>query len=293
MRKARSYRIAACVFILPTLIWFTVMVMYPTVRTLMMSTYNWDGIVAGSFTGIKNYVRLFKDPIFYQSLKNGFIFAAVITIYQLGLGTFFALTLLNKKIKGRNILRKIYFIPVVLSITVVCMLWVSMYNPNYGLFNQIFALLGLPQQNWLSSMGVASIIAVAMVNAWQYMGYQFTLLYSGAKAIPAEIYEAAMIDGASTFKAHIKISIPLMQETYRIVLIFCLIGGMNAFANMQIMTNGGPGTATYSLTFLMYRSAFMVSQYGYGCASAVILMLLCFAITLVVNRFVARERIVY
>ena len=293
MRRARSYRIAICIFILPTLIWFTVMIIYPTVRTLFMSMYNWDGNVAGSFTGLKNYMNLFKDPIFYTSLKNGFIFAAVITVYQIGLGTVFALTLLNPKIKGRNTLRKIYFIPVVLSITVVCMLWVSMYNPNYGLINQIFKFLGLPQQNWLSSMGVSSIIAVAMVNAWQYMGYQFTLLYSGAKAIPTELYEAAKIDGASTFKMHIKISIPLMQESYRIVLIFCLIGGMNAFANMQIMTNGGPGTATYTLTYLMYRSAFMTSQYGYGCASAVILMLLCFAITLLVNRFVARERIVY
>jgi len=259
-----------------------------------MSTYKWDGIIPGTFTGIKNYIQLFNDTIFYTSIKNGFIFAAVITIYQIGLGTVFALILIDKKIKGRNILRKIYFIPVVLSITVSCMLWVSMYNPNYGLFNKIFELLGISyRQDWLSSMGVSSIIAVAIVNAWQYMGYQFTLLYSGAKSIPIELYEAAKIDGASTVMAHTKITIPLMQEVYRIVLIFCMIGGMNAFANMQIMTNGGPGTATYSLTFLMYRSAFMVGQYGYGCASAVILMLLCFAITLVINRFVARERIVY
>jgi len=170
----------------------------------------------------------------------------------------------------------------------------SIYNPEYGLLNRVFELLGIQyQQEWLSSMGLPSILAIAFVSSWQGMGYQLALLYAGAKSIPNEIFEAARIDGASNFQTHRFITIPLMAETYRICLIFVVTAGLNAFAYMQIMTNGGPGTATYTLTFLMYRSAFRIFEYGYGCAAAVVLVALCLGVTLTINRFVARERIVY
>ncbi|QGQ96049.1 sugar ABC transporter permease [Paenibacillus psychroresistens] len=294
MKSLRSNPVATSVFILPALLTFSIVITYPLVRTLFMSFYDWDGLLPGTFIGFDNFIRLFKDELFYVSLRNGFIFAIILTVFQLGLGTFLALTLMNNKTFGRNTLRRGFFIPVVLSVTVVCQLWLFLYNPEFGFFNRMFEALGLQyRQDWLSSLGVSSIVAVTFVASWQYMGYQLALIYAGAKSIPDSYYEAAKIDGASTFQTHMKITIPLMAETYKICLIFCINGGLNAFAHMQIMTKGGPGTATYSMTYMMYRSAFKLDEFGYGCAVAVVLVLQCLLITYIVNKYMARERITY
>lgn len=294
MRTLRSNPLATAVFVLPAVAVFTIIVMYPLARTLFMSLYDWDGVLKAKFVGVDNFKTLFHDAMFYTSLKNGFIFAAILSAFQLILATFFALVLLDPRIKGKNTLRRAYFIPVVLSVTVVCQLWISMYNPSYGLFNKLFAALGFTySQDWLSSLGVSSIVAVTMVAAWQGMGYQFALIYAAAKSLPEQLYEAARIDGATTFQIHRKITIPLLAETYRICLIFTINAGLNAFAYMQIMTKGGPGTSTYTLTYLMYRSAFKLDQYGYGCAVAVIVVLQCLFVTYLINKLVARERITY
>jgi raffinose/stachyose/melibiose transport system permease protein len=297
MKSFRSSKVAVFIFVFPALAIFSTIVVYPLARTLFMSFFQWDGLASLSetkFIFLDNFKNLFRDEIFYTSFVNGLIFAVVLTGFQLFFATIFSLTLLEKKLPGRNILRRGYFMPVVLSITVVCQLWLSMYNPTYGLFNKIFEFLGFSyRQEWLSSMGKTSIIAVAMVSSWQYMGYQLALIYAGAKSIPEHYFEAAKIDGATTVQTHIKVTLPLLAETYRICFIFCINAGLNAFAQMQIMTKGGPGTATYSLSYFMYRSAFLLNEYGYGCAIAVVLVAQCLLVTVLLNRYIARERITY
>ena len=294
MKDIRSNWKAVIIFAFPALAVFTIIVIFPLCKTLFMSFYDWDGIMPGKFIFLKNFSDVFKDDILYTSLINGLLFAVIQTVIQLSLATFFALIMLKKDIFGRNFLRRSYFIPVVLSVTVVCTLWSSMYNPEFGLFNKVFQILGLTyRQDWLSSMGKSSIIAIIVTCSWQYMGYQLALIYAAAKSIPEHYFEAAIIDGATTFQTHIKVTIPLLAETYRITLLFAFIGGLNAFGHMSIMTKGGPGTATYSMTYFMYRSAFKLNQYGYGCAIAVLLVVQCLLVTYVVNRFVARERITY
>jgi raffinose/stachyose/melibiose transport system permease protein len=119
------------------------------------------------------------------------------------------------------------------------------------------------------------------------------LLLASAKSVPEQYLEAARIDGAEGWKAHWKITIPLMAETYKYCLVLSVTGGLNAFANMFIMTSGGPGTTTYTLTYLMYRSAFRVGEFGYGSASAAFLVIECLIVTILINRFIARERITY
>lgn len=296
MKKYNNKR-AVFIFMAPAVILFTLVVIYPLLKTLLMSFYDWNGLTAikdTKFIGLANFKKMFRDDIFYVSLVNGGIYAVVLTGFQLILATFFALTMLDKNIFGKKFITKVYFIPVVLSITVVCQLWLSMYNPSYGLFNKLFEMLGIPYtQNWLSSTGKSSIVAIAMVSAWSGMGYQFFLLYTAAKTIPSCYYEAAQIDGASKWKTHLKITIPLMQENYKVSLVFCINAGLNAFATNQIMTNGGPGTSTYSLSFFMYRSAFKLQKYGYGCAAAVFLVLQCLLVTFILNKVMARDQITY
>jgi raffinose/stachyose/melibiose transport system permease protein len=171
---------------------------------------------------------------------------------------------------------------------VVCQLWIAIYDPTNGLINRLFDLLNISyQQNWLSSP-TASIIAIAFVNAWQFMGYQFALLYAGVKSVPEDYFEAATIDGCSKWRAHLHVTLPLMRETYKFCFIIAITSGIGAFVQMLIMTNGGPGTTNYTMTFMIYRYAFMESNYGYACAVSVLLVLISLLATLVINKLFDR-----
>jgi raffinose/stachyose/melibiose transport system permease protein len=293
MSKFLGNKVAILLFTLPALLLYTVIVFYPILQTFYRSLFEWDGLSAGTFIFLDNYKQLFEDHIFYTSLYNGLIFAVIIGIVQIGIGSLLAFAVSEVRFKGRKILRISYFIPVVLSITVVCQLWLSIYNGQYGLINKVFEMLGMTyRQDWLSNEKTA-IIAVAFVNAWQYMGYQFALLLAAVKSVPEQYMEAARIDGASKMKAHLKITIPMLAETYKFCLVLAITGGLNAFANMFIMTGGGPGNSTYTLTFLMYRAAFRTGEFGYGSAAAAFLVIECLIVTLVINRLIAREKLSY
>lgn len=293
MKKYLGNKVVILCLIAPVMILFTVMVLYPMGILLVQSFTDWDGLNPSTFTGLKNYRRIFKDPIFYTGLKNGIIFALVQVSIQLPVATFLAFMVKDSGRFEKKFFRISYYIPAVLSITVVSQLWLSMYNAEYGMINKVFEMLGWEyRQNWLGK-GDTGIVAIAIVNTWQYTGYQFILLLSAANSIPNDYFEAARIDGCSKFQAHLRVTMPLMQETYKYCLIIAITGGLNAFASMNIMTGGGPGTQTYTLTYMMYRSAFMVGNYGYGCTSAVMLVVQCLLVSIIINKLVARERIVY
>ncbi|QGQ97774.1 sugar ABC transporter permease [Paenibacillus psychroresistens] len=292
LRKARA-RLDLLVFILPTILIFTVVVIYSTIQTFYSSFFDWDGLSTAKFIFLDNYKRIFEDPLFYISNKNQVIFAIGLGIYQIGVGGLLAFLLSSKKIFGRKLFKSFFFIPVTLSIVVVSQLWVSIYSYDFGLINKALEWLGINyRQSWLSDSNT-SIYAIVFANAWQYMGINMLLIYAGIKAIPEQYFEAATIDGANTFQTHLKITIPLLQETLKLCLIISLTGGFTAFTNMYLMTNGGPGNVDYTLTFMMYSSAFKANEYGYGSTAATLLILQCIALTVVINRFVAREKITY
>lgn len=293
MKKYLGNKRVIIFLIAPTMILISVMVLYPMLVLVVHSFTEWDGLNPATVNGISNYIKLFKDPIFYTGLKNGLIFAGLQALIQIPLATLLAFAVKHSGRIEKKFFRISYYIPAVLSITVVSQLWLSMYNADNGLINKLFELLGISyRQNWLGDEHWA-IVAITMVNIWQFTGYQFILLLSAVNSIPDHYFEAARIDGCTKAQAHIKITIPLMQETYKYCLIIAITGGLNAFASMNIMTGGGPGTSTYTLTYLMYRSAFKIGNYGYGCTSAVMLVVQCLIVSIIINRLVARERIVY
>lgn len=289
MKKYLGNKLAIFLFILPAVAIFTIFIFVPIANAFRYSFCEWNGVKKAVFIGLENYTRLFRDKDFSTSNRNQFIFAIFITIYQMFFATVFAITVSDKKVKGRKFFRVAYFIPVVLSVTVVCQLWLSVFNADNGLLNLFLNKAGIDfKQNWLGER-YKSIYVIAFVNAWQWMGYQFALIVAGIKSIPADYYEAAMIDGASTVKAHMKITIPLLKETYKFCLIISLTGGIKAFTEMFIMTKGGPGTATYTLTYMMYNSAFKSKEYGYGLSAAVIMVLECLVTMLLIN-FIFRDK---
>jgi raffinose/stachyose/melibiose transport system permease protein len=284
MNKYLGNKSALALFLLPALLLYSVILIYPVLQTVFRSFYDWDGLSTATFSGLANYRELFSDPLLGTSLKNGAIFALVLAVFQIGLGTILALVCANPKTRGRKLLKTAYFIPVVLSVTVVCQLWIAMYDPTNGLVNKLFDVLGIPyQQNWLSSP-TQSIIAIAFVNAWQFMGYQFSLLYAGVKAVPEDYFEAATIDGCGKWRAHWHVTLPLMRETFKFCFTIAITSGIGAFVQMLIMTNGGPGTTNYTMTFMIYRYAFMESNYGYACAVSVLLVMISLVATVVINK---------
>lgn len=290
MKKFFGNKMAIAIFTLPALILFTVMVFYPILQVFYRSFFNWNGLTAGTFIGFDNFVRLLDDTTFKIANKNGFMFAAVITVFQMTLATILAIAVSNVKIKGRNFFRVAYFIPVVLSVTVVCQLWLSMYNADTGLINKFFEAIGSDyRQNWLADTDKA-IFAIAIVNAWQWTGYQFALILAGIKSIPQSYYEAAQIDGCTPLKAHAKITIPLLKETYKFCLVISVTGGIKAFTEMFIMSSGGPGNSTYTLTYMMYSSAFRAGEFGYGLSAAAVLVLECLMAILVINWIFKSEK---
>ncbi|MGF7049873.1 raffinose/stachyose/melibiose transport system permease protein [Paenibacillus sp. DS2015] len=293
MTSKQKYKLAVLVFTVPTLFFFTVMVVYPIMQTFQKSFFDWNGLTTPSFIGFDNYLRLLDDDDFWVSLKNGLIFAFVLVVYQIGLGTILAIAMSTKSLRGRKFFKTSFFIPVVLSGVVVSQLWIAIYNTDGGLINSLFAKLGINyEQSWLSGEH-SSIWAIALSNAWQNMGVHLVLIYAAIKSIPEHLYEAAKIDGASFLHTHRKITIPLLGETYKFCLIIAITGGLNAFQNMFVMTNGGPGNISYTFTFMMYKAAFRSGEYGYGSAAAAVLVIQCLLITILINKFVSREKISY
>jgi raffinose/stachyose/melibiose transport system permease protein len=291
MKQYLGNKRAIVMFLAPALLLYSIIVFYPILQTFYRSLFDWDGLSAATFIGFKNFIDLKSDYLLITSLKNGLIFALVIGVFQIGLGTFLALVCADPTVKGRKILKTAYFIPVVLSVSVVCQLWLAMYDPDNGLINKLFHAFGMSyQQNWLNSTNV-SIIAIAFVNAWQYMGYQFALLYAGVKSVPEHYLEAARIDGADKWKAHWYITLPLMKETFKFCLIICITSGIGAYVQMAIMTNGGPGTTNFTLTFMIIRNAFSANQYGYACAISVVLVLISLLATLIINKAFNRNEV--
>ena len=292
MNKMMGNKKAIVLFTAPALLVFTLIVFYPIVQTVQKSIYDWDGLTPAVFSGLDNYKKLFTDPLFYQSSLNGLLFAGILVVVQMGLATLLALALTNKNVSFRRFFRSAYFIPVVLSVTVVCQLWSAIYNPEFGLINKIFDLFGIPHQDWLSNPKTA-LIAVAFVNVWQCMGYQFSIIYAGVKSIPEQYREAAMIDGGTNGQINRKIILPMMTDTYRMCTIFAITGGLNAYSHISLLTKGGPGTSSFSLTYMTFRSAFTIGDYGYGCSVAVALVIQCLFATVIINKFMTKESIIY
>ncbi|WP_219837408.1 carbohydrate ABC transporter permease [Paenibacillus sp. R14(2021)] len=290
MKQYLGNKWAILLFLAPAVALYSVIVFYPIVQTFYRSFFEWDGLSAATFVGVQNFIDLAQDSLLMVSLRNGLWFAVVLVIFQIGLGTLLALVCSDVKVRGRKVLKTAYFIPVVLSVTVVCQLWLSMFDPDNGLINKLFELIGMNyRQNWLNSPTV-SIIAIAFVNAWQYMGFQFALLYAGVKSVPEHYVEAARIDGAGKWKSHWYITIPLMKETFKFCFVIAITAGIGAYAQMAIMTNGGPGTTNYTLTFMIIRSAFSANEYGYACAISVLLIAISLLVTLIINKaFNSRE----
>lgn len=286
MEKVLRDKKAICVFVLPALIIFAVIVLIPIFVSIRYSTLNWDGIGKAQFVGVQNYIDLFTGNTdgFPRSISNALILAGLSVFLQLPLALFFALSL-ARGIKGESFYRTIYFIPVIISTVAIGQLWMKIYHPSYGMLNTFLISVGLKSltREWLGRMDTALLAAFIPI-VWQYIGYHMLLMYASAKSISTEIYEAAKIDGASTIATAFRITIPLIMPMIKICVTFAVIGSIRSFDLIYILTNGGPVHATEVPSTLMFNTIFHKYMYGYGSAISVFIIFSCLMFTILIQR---------
>lgn len=291
MDKVLRDKKAICFFVLPAFIFFFAMVILPIFMSGYYSFLEWDGISKAKFIGIGNYVELFTsyNKAFPKTMLNSIILALLSVCIQLPISLVLALVL-ARGIKGEKFYRTVYFIPVIISTVVMGQLWSKIYHYEYGVVNVILRNFGLENfvHDWLGDKSTA-LVCVFVVIVWQYIGYHMLLMYSSAKSIPEELYEAAKIDGASEITTAFKITIPLMKPILNVCVTYAVVGSIKTFDLIWVLTGGGPLKATEVPSTLMYRTIFFKNEYGYGSAMAIFIVAECLLLTVLIQRLFKSE----
>ena len=270
------------VWVLPALALLLVFVYYPIVENLRLSLYSWNAFSAHPvFVGLDNYKNAAEDPIFWRALRNNTVFAVTSLVFQVGFSLVLAAVLeefVHQRLRG--ILRTIYFIPAVISITVAGILFSFLYNPQIGLLNRALGALGLEswQHSWLGEPGTAMWSIIAM-SQWQSIGYTAILFVVAIQRVPREFYEAARIDGAGRVRSFFSITVPMVREMTTLITILTISGAFLVFNEVMVMTAGGPSNSSQVLGTWLYRNAFLNDDMGYASAIATVI----FVITLLIG----------
>ncbi len=263
-------------FILPSVIGVLVFLAYPILYSFYMSLTNWDFVQAPQFIGLRNYIRLLtQDKLFWTSLKVTVTYVLMYVPGVLVASMVLALAM-NQKLRGIKFVRTAIFIPVVTSMVAVSVVWVWLLSKDFGLVNMALEFVGLQPVGFLTNESTA-LPSIAVVGIWKAMGYSAIILLAALQGVPKILYEAAEIDGASSWTRFWNITLPMIGPSIVFVTITSMIGAFQVFDQAFIMTGGGPGDATYVYNFYFYRQAFGQLRMGYASAMAYILFLVMFA----------------
>ena len=263
-------------FIMPALLIYLTVIFFPAIYTFYLSFFSWNGVAPHKdFVGIQNYIDLImNDSVFLRALKNNLQWTVGSLVFIMGTGLILAL-MLNKKMKGRVLFRGVFYFPYVLSGIVVASGWAWMYNPTQGFINKVLESLGLDSWThaWLAEPKTA-LYAVFVAALWQGVGQPMVLFLAGLQTIPADPYEAAIIDGAKQYQSFWYITLPLLRETFIIVIATTMIASMKVYDIIYGMTGGGPAESTQVLSSWMYYQTFRFANIGSGSAISLFLVLI-------------------
>lgn len=274
-------------YLVPAVGLFSVFFIYPFFFSVFISFNEWD-LISGEtrFVGIANYVRLFADPMFWETLSNTYFYVLLQTPLSIVLGFFFAL-LIESTGRGRPFFRMLYFVPVVISVSAASLSFYTMFNSLHGPVNTFLADIGVSGPNWLNAPRSA-MAAIIIVGVWQSFGYNVILFMSGLKQIDRQLYEAASIDGAGPLRKTVRITIPLLSPVTLFVFVMTTLFSFQVFATVQILTNGGPSNATGVWVYYIWREAFRFFDTGVASAAATLLFLFMLLVTVVFVQLVQR-----
>jgi raffinose/stachyose/melibiose transport system permease protein len=270
---------------LPAAIIFTLFYFVPFIANLRYSLTKWDRITDPEFVGIRNFVNLLtNDDLFYQVLGNNLKFTFLVVVFQTVFSLIFALFLI-KNTRANIALRTLFFFPTILSSVSVGMIWLFMYDPNFGAINLFFNKLGLESfaLNWLGSEGSA-LYAIAFTQVWFHTGQMMVIYIAGLQQIPQELYEAADMDGATRWQQFRYVTWPMSISTTIVVMAYTTIQSFRAFDLIFSMTQGGPGNSTNIFAVLIYQTIFSELRIGYAAAQSIFFILVLVFITFLQRR---------
>lgn len=279
LRKKYKDLPVALTYLAPSLIIFGVFVFFPLVFSMYLSLNKWDLISPKSiFVGLDNFERLFfHDPLFLKVLWNTTIFSVVVVLAAMALGLALAI-ILNKNMRGRSVYRAGIFMPYVTSAAAMAMVWLWIFDPKYGLLNDVLRIIGIPGPEWLASVDWA-LPAIIIMTIWRFIGYDMLLFIGGLQGLSAEVLEAARVDGASGLTLFWRITFPLISPTTFFVAVTSFITMFQNFETVYVMTRGGPVDSTNMMVFYLYQNAFQFFEAGYASAIAVILFIIVVSLT--------------
>lgn len=274
--------------LLPAVIWYVIFAGVPIFYSLFLSFFRWSFLDPPQFVGLANYVEILtRDQLFYKAVGNTFTF----TISELMIGMVLAFCyalLINKLQRSAPFFRTVFFLPVVSSMTAVAIIWRWLFQPKFGLVNQVLGLFGISPGMWLNSPDTA-MKSVVIMSVWKGLGFTIVLFLAGLQGIPDSLYEAAEIDGANRWQKMVRITLPLLRPTFVFIIITGFINGLQAFTQMYVLTKGGPVNATLTIVYHLYNRAFEFFNMGSASAMAFILFFMIILLTVVQLKLLNKE----
>jgi ABC-type sugar transport system permease subunit len=282
----------AYVFLAPAFILMAVFLVYPIIQSLLLSFYEWNGIAPRKYVGLENFERLLEDSVLYLAISNNIIFSAFTTVGTVVIGFLLALAV-ERRVRGWQMFKVAYFLPVMVSGTVVGLLWEKLLDPTFGAVNVLLSALGVENPPvWLGDPFFA-MVALIVVTIWQYAGFPMIIFLAAMENIPQDIHDSATLDGVNWFQRTRSIILPLIRNVTLTVVLLQLIFSFKVFDIVWTMTQGGPGEATNVLAVYLYRTAFRFTEFGYGSAIAVIMFLIIFLMSNIYLRIFRTDRVEY
>lgn len=279
------------VLLLPTVIVLILLTLYPTVFSFSLSLNEWNmanRLATWNFVGLQNFASILRDARFWNAAEvtATFIFGTVGVQLLLGLGI---AVLLQGQVVARGLVRTALLLPMMTTPVVVGLIWRFMYNPTQGILNYLLGQVGLPTPNWLGSLQTG-LIAVMLADIWEWTPFMVLILLAALQTLPREPFEAAAIDGASAWQAFLNITLPLLRPTIVVAVLIRAIDSFKTFDLVYVLTNGGPGTSTETLSFYTYKWGFKFFQMGYAAALSFLMLIMVVIFANVLILATARNR---
>jgi multiple sugar transport system permease protein len=285
MRKSKNNISALFIFLTPALSAIFIFFFIPVIAAFVISftdfdIYSLNNFSNARFVGLKNYINLIDDPLFWQALLNTFYFVIVAGPLSIAVSLGAALLLNSKLVKFKSFFRLTYFLPVVTTLIAVSIIWRFIYHPKFGILNYLIGLLGISPIDWLGDPLLA-LPAIIIMSVWKSFGYNMIIFIAGLQNIPQYLYEAAEIEGANSWQKFRSITLPMLAPTTLFISIITMIGYFQLFAEPYVMTQGGPLNSTLSIVLYMYNEGFRWWNMGYSAAIAFVLFFIIFIVTLI------------
>ncbi|WP_334073916.1 MULTISPECIES: sugar ABC transporter permease [Paenibacillus] len=290
--KKRKWRSYALYFILPSFILYTLFVIVPTLGSVYYSFTSWDGISPDvRFIGLANFVEIWNSPRVHNALKNTLVMTISLVLLENAIAILLAL-LVDKVRWLSKLFRSIFYFPTLLSGIVMGFVWAMLLNYNFGVVNQMLDKMGLGAfaVDWLGDPKYA-MLAIILSTVWKGAGYYMIIYLAGLQGIPQELNEAASIDGANGWQQFRHITFPLLAGSVTVCLVLSMISALKIFDQIAVMTDGGPGFDTETLTYLIYKVGFGELRQGFGTALAIVLFLIIMVITVIQVKFLQKREV--